>query len=310
MQIPPQKRNLKGSLLLLLAAVIWGSSFVAQSVGMDYVGPFTFNCVRCFIGAAVLLPLVFILDRSGLGKRPQTTADKRTTLTAGLICGGVMFVATNLQQYGIQFTTVGKAGFITTFYIVIVPVLGLFMKKKCPLSTWLAVALALAGLYLLCITENFSIGLGDLLMLLCAVGYAFHILAVDRWSPLVDGVRLSFLQFLVCGALTAVPMFIFEEPAVAPLFDAYIPLLYSGVMSCGVAYTLQILGQRDVPPAVASLIMSLEACVSVLAGWALLHERLSTRELFGCLLMFAAIILVQSMTGRLFSRKVSKEAGE
>ncbi len=287
-----KKEQMRNSLLLLLTAAIWGVAFVAQSVGMDYVGPFTFNGVRSLIGGIVLLPLVLGARR----KEPASGAgasDKKTLLLGGVLCGAVLFAASSLQQIGIQYTTVGKAGFITACYIVIVPLLGLFFGKRCGLLTWLAVALALVGLYLLCITETLSVGKGDLLMLGCALLFSVHILVIDFFSPRVDGVAMSCIQFFVCALLSAVPMLAGERPQLSAILAAWAPVLYAGVLSCGVAYTLQIVGQKGMNPTVASLILSLESCISVLAGWLILGQRLSGREIFGCLVMFGAIVLAQ-----------------
>lgn len=294
--------SLKSPLLLLLTAVIWGTAFVAQSVGMDYVGGFTFNCTRSLIGSAFLVPCILFLDwlkkREGddseAPRGPEADrAGRRTLVLGGIACGVVLFVASNLQQFGIKYTTVGKAGFITALYIVLVPILGIFLKKRVSARVWISVALAVAGLYLLCITEGFSIGKGDFLVLLCALAFAAHILVIDYFSPRTDGVRMSCIQFLVCGLLSGVFMLIFEKPVPAEILRAWVPVLYAGVMSCGVAYTLQIIGQKGADPTVASLILSLESVVSVLAGWAILGQSLSGRELFGCVLMFGAIILAQ-----------------
>lgn len=287
-----KKEQMRNSLLLLLTAAIWGVAFVAQSVGMDYVGPFTFNGVRSLIGGIVLLPLVLGARR----KEPASGAgasDKKTLLLGGVLCGAVLFAASSLQQIGIQYTTVGKAGFITACYIVIVPLLGLFFGKRCGLFTWLAVALALVGLYLLCITETLSVGKGDLLMLGCALLFSVHILVIDFFSPRVDGVAMSCIQFFVCALLSAVPMLAGERPQLSAILAAWAPVLYAGVLSCGVAYTLQIVGQKGMNPTVASLILSLESCISVLAGWLILGQRLSGREILGCLVMFGAIVLAQ-----------------
>lgn len=311
-----QKMPLKNSLCLLLAATIWGIAFVAQSVGMEYVGPFTFNGVRSLIGALVLVPVILLLNRSrdtssgsagsaisesasnGTQKSAATTASaspykNRDLWIGGIACGIALFAASNFQQFGIKYTTVGKAGFITACYIVIVPIIGLFMKKKCSPFIWTAVVMALIGLYLLCITDGFSIGLGDLLVLICAFLFSLHILVIDYFSPRTDGVKLSCIQFLVCGILSMIPALILEHPQISSILTAWLPILYAGVMSCGVAYTLQIVGQKNVNPTVASLILSLESCISVLAGWALLGQKLSAKELLGCVIMFAAIILAQ-----------------
>lgn len=214
-------------------------------------------------------------------------------ITGGIACGVLLFTAGSLQQAGIQYTTAGKAGFITAFYIVIVPVLGIFLHKKIKWKVWMAVLLALVGLYFLCITESFSIGKGDILVFLCALVFSVHILVIDHFSPKVDGVKMSCIQFFVSGILSLPFMFVLETPRLVAVAAAWMPLLYAGVLSCGVAYTLQILGQKNVNPAVASLILSLESCFSVLAGWIILGERLSFRESLGCILMFLAIILAQ-----------------
>jgi drug/metabolite transporter (DMT)-like permease len=289
---------LKNSLYLLLTATIWGIAFVAQSVGMEYLGPFTFNSVRCLIGGAVLLPLIWVREKKAVWIQASDTAEqkrirKKNLVSGGICCGLLLFLASNFQQFGIQYTTVGKAGFITACYIVIVPVLGLFLGKKCSPFLWAAVFLALTGLYLLCITDGFSIGLGDLLVLVCALLFSFHILVIDRFSPLADGVKMSCIQFFICGILSGIAALFTESLEVSALFDAWVPLLYAGVLSCGVAYTLQIVGQRGMNPTVASLILSLESCISVLAGWILLGQKLSSREIFGCAVMFAAIVLAQ-----------------
>lgn len=286
-----EKTNRTGSLMLLLTAIIWGTAFVAQSVGMDYVGPFTFNAVRCLIGAAALVPCVFLLRKTGLVKREQHR--RKDLIVGGVLCGVVMAVASSLQQFGILYTTVGKAGFITALYIVIVPVISLFLGKKSPAFIWIAVALAAVGMYFLCITEELRLGFGDLLVLLCAVCFAVHILIIDVYSPKTDGVLLSCIQFFVSGIICFVCMLLFEKPQISMILTAWKPLLYAGVMSCAVAYTLQIIGQKHVKPAVASLILSFESVVSVLAGWLILGQKLALREWFGCALVFAAILLAQ-----------------
>ena len=290
-----QQIPLKNSLLLLLTATIWGVAFVAQSVGMDYVGGFTFNMARSLIGSAVLLPVIWFMGRNSSKKaeEAQGSSSRKDLLWGGRACGILMCLASNFQQFGIKYTTVGKAGFITACYIVLVPILGLFLKKKCSPFIWLAVAMSVAGLYLLCITDGFSIGKGDILVLICAVLFSFHILVIDYYSPKVDGVKLSCIQFLVCGILSGIPALTFEKPEMCAVLTAWQPILYAGVMSCGVAYTLQIIGQKNMNPTVASLILSLESCISVLAGWVILGQQLSAREIAGCVIMFAAIILAQ-----------------
>lgn len=294
----------KNAILLVVTAFIWGTAFVAQSVGMDYLGPFTFNGVRSLIGGIALLPCIWFLERingknetgkkdGGENKAKSVPSGRKDLMAGGIACGMMLFGASSLQQIGIQYTTAGKAGFITAFYIVIVPVLGIFLRKKIGWKVWSAVAVALAGLYFLCITERFTIGKGDILIFLCALVFSLHILVIDYFSPKVDGVKMSCIQFFVCGIASLPFMFALETPKIGAMIAGWMPLLYAGVLSCGVAYTLQIIGQKNVNPAVASLILSLESCFSVLAGWVVLGERLSVRESVGCVLMFAAIILAQ-----------------
>ena len=291
------KKKARGTLMLILTAMIWGTAFVAQSTGMNYVGAFTFNSVRSLIGGIVLIPCIMLLDRlSGKKISIWGTNDKksrRNLITGGICCGIALAAASSLQQFGISYTTVGKAGFITALYIVIVPILGIFSKKRVSPIIWISVAMAVTGMYFLCITESFSIGKGDLLVLACAFVFSIHILVIDKFTSLADGVRMSCIQFLVCGILNAVPMFIFEAPSITSILSAWLPLLYAGVMSCGVAYTLQIIAQKDTHPVVASLILSLESVFSVLAGWVILGQTLSVREILGCVLVFTAIIIAQ-----------------
>ena len=288
---------LRQSMLLLLTATIWGVAFVAQSVGMEYIGPFTFNAVRNAIGALVLIPCIGFLRRIRTEEEKRKPADKqekKTLVAGGVSCGVLLFIASNLQQVGIQYTTVGKAGFITAMYIVIVPLLGIFLGKKAGARVWCAVVIAVVGLYMLCVTDGgFSLQKGDLFVLICAIAFSVHILVVDYFAPKVDGVKMSCIQFFVCALLSGICMLLFESPNVIQILQAWVPVLYAGVLSCGVAYTLQIVGQKGMNPTVASLILSLESVVSVIAGWMILKQELSGRELLGCDLMFAAIILVQ-----------------
>lgn len=293
-----KKVNLKNPLLLTIAAAIWGFAFAAQSEAMDYIGPFTLNCIRNVIGAVVLVPVIFVTDRyeknRGNGcKKEERAENKRLLLTGGICCGLLLTVATNLQQLGIKYTTVGKAGFITAIYIVLVPVAGLFFKKKCGLTVWISVGLALTGFYFLTMIGESSFTKGDIFVLLCAIVFTGHILCVDYFSPKVNGVKLSCLQFLVCGLLSGIVMLCRESLVPTDIVKAWAPILYTGVLSCGVAYTFQILGQKNYNPAVAALIMSLESVFSVLGGWLFLHETLSPSEGLGCILIFAGIILSQ-----------------
>lgn len=288
----------RNSLLLLLTATIWGIAFVAQSVSMDYIGGFTFNSIRSLIGSLTLLPVILLLSKPKSAeekKRPQTSSNQKLLITGGICCGIILCLASNFQQFGIKYTTVGKAGFITACYIIIVPVIGIFLRKKCSPFIWIAVILSLCGLYLLCLTpgEGFAIGKGELLVLVCAFLFSIHILVIDHFSPLVDGVKMSCIQFFVCGILSGIPALLFEKPDLTDILAAKVPVLYAGIMSCGVAYTLQIIGQKNMNPTVASLILSLESCISVIAGWLMLGQNLNSREIGGCILMFGAIILAQ-----------------
>jgi len=292
-----RKTQLRNSFLLLLAAIIWGVAFVAQSVGMEYVGPFTFNAVRSLIGGIVLIPCIFLLGKLNGEKKtkllPEDKRERKTLLAGGLLCGLFLCAASNMQQFGILYTTVGKAGFITACYIVLVPILGIFLGKKTGIGIWFSVILAVIGLYLLCMTDSLSFGKGDLFVLGCAVLFAGHILVIDHFTVLVDGVRMSCIQFIVSGLISSVLMFLFEHPTLTAIWEAKLPILYAGVLSCGVAYTLQIVGQKDMNPTIASLILSLESCISVLAGWMILNQKLSVREFIGCGVMFGAILIAQ-----------------
>lgn len=314
---------LRQSLLLFLTAVIWGVAFVAQSAGMDYVGPFTYNGVRCILGGLVLLPCIALLDRLQGGRSAQgdaaaraaegmkteeapqptecgapTTAEarkrnRRQLAAGGICCGVILFVASSLQQLGIQYTSVGKAGFLTAMYILLVPVMGLFVHKKVGTKVWIGVVFAVCGLYLLCMTNGFKLERGDALVLACAVVFSLHILVIDYFSPKVDGVRMSCIQFWVCGIVSLLCSFVLERPDLNSILAAWQPICYGGIMSCGVAYTLQIVGQKGMNPTVASLILSLESVVSVVAGFLILEQTMSRRELLGCCLMVVAIVLAQ-----------------
>lgn len=288
-----KKIQFRHSLLLLVTALIWGAAFVAQSVGMDYVGPYTFNAVRFLLGAVTLTPLVLV-RRKTAGFR-HTKEDRKLLLKSGILCGVALGISTNLQQLGILYTSVGKAGFLTALYIVLVPVMGIFVGRKAGVKVWAAVVLAMSGLYFLCMKGgDFSIGRGELLCILCAFGFTVQIYLIDRYSGKVDGVELSVLQFLVSASISGILMAAAgEQVTFQMLLDARVPILYAGILSCGVAYTLQIIGQRGLNPAIASLIMSLESPISVLAGFLVLRQVLSGRELAGCAMMAFAIILAQ-----------------
>ncbi len=291
-------KKMRGNLMLFLTALIWGSAFVAQSAGMEYVEPFTYNAVRTLLGGFVLIPVILFFDKiKPADQRPGPEEQKiinRNSVIGGVCCGLVLCVASSFQQYGVSMTTAGKAGFITALYIVIVPLMGVFIKKKIPKIIWFCVAIAVAGFYLLCVKEDFSVSTGDLLVLCCAFFFSLHIMVIDHFgAKQVDGVRMSCVQFLVAGAITLIPMFLFETPTLSGLWAAKVTILYAGVMSCGVAYTLQILGQRDTDPTVATMIMSLESVFAVLFDWLIMHTQMSAKEFLGCVLVFAAVILAQ-----------------
>ncbi len=296
-------KKIQNDLLLLLAAFIWGISFVAQRAGMDYIGPFTFNGLRFYLGAFVLIPVILILDAQQKKKniaadynepsQEERKAKRKTLLIGGLSCGFVLFIASSVQQIGMIDTSAGKTGFITALYIVLVPILGLFAARKVRPILWPCVALAAIGLYLLCVKEGFSIGKGDFLILISAFGFAVHILLIDHFSPKNDGVKMSCLQFLICGILSTPFILVLESIDWTNVFSCWLPLLYSGIMSCGVAYTLQIVAQKNTEPTVASLILSLESVFALIAGILLLGEQISVKEAVGCMIMFTAIILAQ-----------------
>jgi len=292
------KSQIKGNIFLFLTTLIWGCTFVAQDVAMEFIGPFEYQAVRSMIGAIVLLPVIFILDfkkkREG-SYQPMTVETKKELIYGGMICGFCLCVASCFQQVGIAYgTSAGKAGFITAMYIIFVPIIGLFTKKKVSPHFWLCVALAVGGLYLLCITgADKGITLGDFLTLMCAVAFAFQILAIDRFAPRVDCLKLSCIQFFVSGVFSSIPMFIFEGFNPDKIMAALGPILFAGVLSCGVAYTLQTVGQKYTEPTVGSLIMSFESFFAAVAEAIILWRLPATREIFGCILMLGAILLSQ-----------------
>jgi len=277
--------------MLVVTAMIWGSAFVAQSVGMEYVGPFTFQAVRSFLGGLTLLPVIFLMGRRTPAAPRAGT--RRELWLAGGLCGLCLFVASSFQQVGLLYTSAGKSGFITALYVVLVPCAGLLLGKRAPLTVWFAALLAAGALYLLCVDGSFTIGRGELLTLACALCFTVHILVIDHFAERVDGVRMSCIQFFVCGALATVATALWEEPSLSAILRCWLPIAYAGVLSAGVGYTFQIVAQRDTSPMVASLLMSLESVFAVLFGALLLRERLSGREYLGCVLMFAAVVLAQ-----------------
>ncbi len=307
------KKTLRNSLLLFLTACIWGLSFVSQSKGMESVGALTFNGIRSLLGAAVVFPVVcYRLQARKKGnlktdfaededrENSRTGVPVKLTLIGGILCGIAYTTASTLQQYGVAYTTVGKAGFITTLYIIFVPVLGIFIKKKIPKIVWFAAAMAAAGMYLLCMTEKLALAPGDTLVFLCAIVFAVHILVIDYFSPKTEGVILSCMQMFICGVVCTVGAFLFENPTWVQVKAGALPILYSGILSCGVAYTLQIIGQKGLNPTIAALIMSLESVIAALAGYFAYRigflktdQTLTLIQVIGCVIVFAAVILVQ-----------------
>lgn len=292
------KNQKKGSLYLLITAVIWGCAFVAQSAGMEFVGPFTYQASRIFLGALALFITIKISDakkKKNNTYKKMTTSELKMLIKSGVICGIALFTASSLQQCGIIYTTVGKAGFITALYILFVPIIGIFLKKRMSFKKWICVAVAVVGLFFLCMTDSFSLSKGDTLVLFCSLAYAAHILLVDKFAPHVDGIKLSFVQFLTAGIISFIFMLILETPKLSDISSAWLSIAYSGILSCGVAYTLQIIGQKHTPPAIASLLMSLESVFAVIAGIILLSQIPTPREILGCALMFSAIIAAQKL---------------
>ncbi len=291
-------KKIQGNIMLLITALIWGSAFVAQSAGMDYVGPFTYNVCRSILGFFVLIPVLCIFRKSNHKAHPLSTEEKKdlnkNSIIGGIFCGIILGVASAFQQVGLSMTTAGKGGFITALYIILVPILGIFFKKKVPKIIWICVLIALLGFYLLCIKEDFTVSKGDFLCLICAVCFSFHIIVIDHFTAKnTDGVMMSCVQFLVAGLLSVVPMLLTETPTLSSIWDAKVTILYAGVLSSGIAYTLQILAQRHTNATVATLLMSLESVFAALFGCLILHEVLTGKELLGCVFVFLAVILAQ-----------------
>ncbi len=286
--------RLRANLLMLLAAIIWGFAFVAQRTGMDHVGPFTFTAIRFFMGGLMLIPFMLFLDRRrrdvGL---PVTSFRSRTLLVGGVLVGVALFVGATLQQLGIIFTTAGKAGFITSLYVVIVPILGLMLGHRSTAAVWVGAMTAVAGLYFLTMEGDFRMAWGDLLVLGGAFAWAVHMLLLHRFSPATEPIKLAFLQFMICAAISLGVALLVETVSPADLRGALVPIFYAGVMSVGVGYTLQVVGQANARPSDAAIIFSLEAVFAIIGGWLLLGEQLSTRALIGCGLMLAGILISQ-----------------
>ena len=282
----------------ILAAFIWGTAFVAQDLCADSIGTFAFNATRYFIAVLALLVVIAISDKAKKNKPALSAEEKKAASKqlwlGGLCCGVALAIASNFQQAGlVAGTDAGKAGFITALYVVLVPVFGLFFKRRVSLPVWIAVVCSVVALYLLCIKGDFSLAAGDLLILVCAVCFAVHILVIDHFTAYCDGVKLSCLQFLFAGIISAVCMFLFEDVDFAAIWSCILPLLYVGIFSCGVGYTLQILAQKDSNPTVVTILLSLESVFAVIAGAIILHQQMTAREYIGCVVMFVAVILAQ-----------------
>ena len=287
------KQQLKGSLLLLLTAMIWGTAFVAQKEGMDHIGPFTMQAARFFLSGTVLLPFVLAGRRQQAALREKSGLSRGGVLLRGVICGLLLCAASTFQQFGLIYTSVGKSGFITTLYIVLVPLAGIFLGKRAGGRVWVSVAVAVAGLYFLCMGGVERVNPGDLLTLASAFFFTAQILYIDHLGTSMGGVQLACIQSYTCSVVAAIGMLLFETPSWDAILSCWLPICYAGILSGGVAYTLQILGQRYTDPTLASLLMSLESVFAAVGGWLILHQTLSPRELIGSALMFAAIILAQ-----------------
>lgn len=282
----------KSNLLLLLAAAIWGFAFVAQRIGMDHVGPFTYNGVRFLLGALSLLPLILFYNK-GPKNQVQDKQGIKNVMKTGFIAGTILFLGASLQQIGLLYTTAGKAAFITCLYIVLVPLVGIFLKQYISMTTWLGSVVAIIGLYLLCVKDSFFISYGEVLELIGAFFWTFHILVIDRFSRRVNVLQLSFFQFITCSALSLVTALLIETISLDGLRLALVPILYGGICSVGIAYTLQVVGQKHAQPSHAAIILSMETVFAALGGWLILNEILGFQELLGCVIMLAGMLLSQ-----------------
>lgn len=285
-------QTIKSNILLLLAAAIWGFSFVAQRVGIKYMGPFTFNGIRFMLGSLSLLPLIFFYNRRAV-KQVFKGKELKKPLKAGFFAGLFLFLAASLQQIGLVDTTAGKAAFITGLYIVIVPVLGIFLKHRVSIMTWFSAFIAIIGLYLLCVTDVFYISYADFLIFIGAFFWAVHLLIIDHFSSRVDAIKLAFFQFITCSVLSMVVAIVAEKIDIGSIFQAAVPILYGGICSVGIAFTLQIVGQKNVPPSHAALILSMETVFAVIGGFIILDERLGISGIIGCALILTGILLSQ-----------------
>lgn len=294
-----KKNNIKGCLILSVTALIWGTAFIAQRTGTEFIGAFTFTFCRSLLAAAVLLPVSLLSGRGRTEEKlPLRGFGSKKLITAGVLSGVFLFAATSFQQMGIQYTTSGKSAFITAMYMIIAPVIGILLGKRPGLNVWAGIAVGAGGMYLLCMGGQNGMGKGDLLTLVCAFLFALQILSIDRYSGEVDCIKMSFIQFAVCTLLALPCMFIFETPQMSAIADCAVPLLYTGVLSSAVAYTLQIIGQKYADMTPATLTMSLESVFAAVAGWLILKETMGVREIIGCVLIFAAIIVSQLKFGK------------
>lgn len=288
-------RNTKGTLFLFLAAIVWGCGLVAQKAGMSHLGPFAFTAIRCTLGGVIMLPLISILNKNKETKSSE--ASPKYTIFGAFCCSIALTSLIILQQFGLPHTTVGKAGFITALYILITPVMGLFLGKKANKSLWVGVIIGLVGMYLLCLYNGFSgFNFGDIMMLFAAIAAAAHIHVIDHFVEKIDPVKLSSYQFIITGLTCVIPAILFETVTWSAVVDCAIPILYAGIFSCAVGYTCQVIGQKSTDPSLSSLILSLETVFSLIAGWLIFGEILATNEYIGCALMFVAIIVAQIKT--------------
>ena len=285
----------KGNIILLITSLIWGISFVSQSVGVKTLSPAAFNGIRTILGALVLVPVIFATDFVKKKNNTYHSEKKNKYLwLGGLVCGTALCAASTVQTYGLVYTTAGKGGFITALYILFVPIIGIFLGKRPGINVLIGILLSLAGMYFLCLFgTDLTMNKGDAIIIVCAILFAVHIICVDYFSPRADGTKLACLQFFVSGTINIIMMLMSDTPTIQDVLSCAVPILYSGVMSCGVAYTLQIIGQKYTEPTIASILMSFESVFSVLAGWLILKDALSPAEGFGCVLMFSAIIVAQ-----------------
>ena len=314
-----KQTKIVSSLMLLLTAFIWGLAFVAQSEGTEFIGPFTLNFSRFLLGGFVLIPVIILREffSKKQAKKDNDSTQKlpvfhKNNIIGGICCGAVLGIASSLQQFGLMQTTVGKAGFITTLYVIFVPILGIFIRKKAGLRIWISAGIAIIGLYLLCMQESLILSSGDFLILACALVFSVHVMTVDYFSPKGDGVVISCIQFFTCALINGIGAFTMEQPNVESILASYVCILYLGVLSCGVAYTLQVVAQKNTDPTVAALTMSLESVIAAAAGVILLGQYMNLREVLGCVLVFGAVILaqipIQSMTNPFIRKAVIEKA--